>query len=143
MLEEGEISAIAFAKANTVTNNKIDVLKRDLAQNKQSIMLFSNETKVEKIEKENPVFISKAKRHIKENFAAFIISSKYNSIVTLTHSGHISITETPNNYADIIETYSLFKDIKKQIQENDRKDVLDGKFKEILQALKFYDMEQV
>lgn len=142
MFESGEISTIAFAKASTVTNNKIDVLKRDLANNKQSIMLFSNETKVEKIDKENPVFISKAKRHIKENFAAFIISSKYNSIVSLTHSGHISITETPNNHADVIETYGLFKKIKEQIQEQDKKDVLDGKFKEILQALKFYDMEQ-
>ncbi|MCG9680495.1 recombinase family protein [Vibrio sp. Isolate24] len=142
MFESDEISTIAFAKASTVTNNKIDVLKRDLAQNKQSIMLFSNNTKVDKIDKENPVFITKAKRHIKENFAAFIISSKYNSIVSITHSGHISITETPNNHADVIETYSLFKDIKKQIQDNDRKDVLDGKFKEILQALKFYDMEQ-
>ena len=141
LLDNGEISTIAFAKASTTTNDRIDALKRDLAQNKQSIMLFSNETKVEKIDKENPLFISKAKRHIKENFAAFIISSKYDSIVTLTHSGHISITETPNNQAQIIETYELFKEIKKQIQDKDKNGMLDGKFKEILQAMKFYDMD--
>ncbi|CAH6863720.1 Resolvase-like:Recombinase protein [Vibrio chagasii] len=140
MLESGEISTIAFAKASTITNNKVDVLKLDLAKHKQSILLFSNTTKVDEIDKENPVFINKAKRHIKENFAAFIISSKHNSIVSLTHSGDFSITETPNNYADVVDTYRLFSSIKEQIQEQDKKDVLDGKFKEILQALKFYDM---
>jgi len=140
LLDNEEINFKAHAFADSKILDKIESLERDIALNKQNITFTMTDNMVDKFDKNDPVSVAKAKKFIKENYAGILISSKHETIISLMKSGQFSINPIPNRYNDSIPKASLqLFEIKKQIQEQDKNGLLDGKLKEVLYAFNYLD----
>ncbi|ATI46680.1 hypothetical protein CO725_13670 [Vibrio parahaemolyticus] len=141
MFENDEINLRAYSLSISKVTDKIDDIEAKIVLNKQHLSFSSNEYRMEEFDKNNPESVSKAKNFIRKNYAGIIISSEYNIIIALMHSGEMSIRPLPRpyKYPDPIKGYPLLQKIKDNIQEQDRKGLLDGKFKELLDAFNFSD----
>ncbi|MGM5884292.1 recombinase family protein [Vibrio parahaemolyticus] len=140
LLNNKSINFTAHAIANSKILDQIDILEKDIALNKQHIAFTMNTNMVDKFDKNDPVSVAKAKKFIKDNYAGILISSKYGTIISLMKSGQFIINPIPNRFDDSIPKASLqLFEIKEQIQSQDKKGLLDGKLKELLDAFNFLD----
>ena len=93
-------------------------------------------------DKNNAESVVNAKNFIRQNYAGIIISYEYNIMILLMHSGELLVRQLPkfNKYPRPEKGYSFIEKIKENIQNQDRKGLLDGKFKELLDAFNFTDI---
>lgn len=140
LLESGEINFKAHAISTSKIINKTEVVEKKIALNKQHILFTRQTNMIDGFDKNDPVSVAKAKQFIKDNYAGIIISSEHATVISLMKSGEFFIKPIPKRGEyNIIKGNIQLESIKKNIQAQDKKGLLDGKFSELLTAFNFYD----
>ncbi|HAT8543975.1 TPA: recombinase family protein [Vibrio parahaemolyticus] len=139
LLDNNEINFKAYTLAITKITDKVETLEKKIALNKQHLSFSSNDYRMDHFDKNDSESVANAKKFISSNYAAIIISSKHHAMVILLHSGEMMVKPLPNKKANILPVHRVINEIKNNIQDQDKKGLLDGKFKEILDAFNFQD----
>ncbi len=145
--DNDELDFTIYLKESSKLQKLVKINDTRIAGFKVNIARLSSDNKLDNFDKTDPISVTKAKRFINENFAAFIISSDSKACTAIYSDGQTMSFILSNSKVEkkdnsrIVKYFDELFELKEEILQAYNSDRMDGKFIEILKATNYWGIQ--